>query len=60
MNHHFDFIAPFYDRAIPFARLEKMLDVLDLPCEGWLLDAGGGTGRVRRAGLVARTGSTQG
>jgi ubiquinone/menaquinone biosynthesis C-methylase UbiE len=49
MNHHFDFIAPFYDRAIPFARLEKMLDVLDLPCEGWLLDAGGGTGRVALA-----------
>lgn len=46
MNHHFDWIAPFYDRAIPFARLEKMLEVLALPCGGTLLDAGGGTGRV--------------
>ncbi|PKN91775.1 MAG: methyltransferase type 11 [Chloroflexi bacterium HGW-Chloroflexi-6] len=46
MNHHFDFIAPFYDRAIPFSRLEKMVEVLALPCEGRLLDAGGGTGRV--------------
>jgi len=46
MNHHFDWIAPFYDRAIPFARLEKMLGVLSLPCDGTLLDAGGGTGRV--------------
>lgn len=46
MNHHFDWVAPFYDRAIPFARLEKMLEVLALPAEGWLLDAGGGTGRI--------------
>lgn len=46
MNHHFDWVAPFYDRAIPFARLEKMLEVLALPCNGCLLDAGGGTGRV--------------
>lgn len=46
MNHHFDFIAPFYDRAIPFARLEKMLEILALPCDGFLLDAGGGTGRI--------------
>lgn len=45
MNHHFDFIAPFYDRAIPFSRLKKMLEVLALPAAGRLLDAGGGTGR---------------
>ncbi len=49
MNHHFDWIAPFYDRAIPFSRLQKMLDVLSLPCDGTLLDAGGGTGRVAAA-----------
>ncbi len=46
---HFDFAAPFYDRAIPFSRLEKMLEVLDLPVSGTLLDAGGGTGRVAAA-----------
>jgi ubiquinone/menaquinone biosynthesis C-methylase UbiE len=49
MNHHFDWIAPFYDRALPFSRLEKMLNVLSLPCDGFLLDAGGGTGRVASA-----------
>jgi demethylmenaquinone methyltransferase/2-methoxy-6-polyprenyl-1,4-benzoquinol methylase len=49
MNHHFDLIAPWYDRAIPFARLEKMLELLALPCDGTLLDAGGGTGRVASA-----------
>jgi ubiquinone/menaquinone biosynthesis C-methylase UbiE len=49
MNHHFDWIAPLYDRALPFSRLERMLDVLSLPCDGILLDAGGGTGRVASA-----------
>lgn len=46
---HFEFLAPFYDRVIRFDRLEKMLDVLALPAEGTLLDAGGGTGRVAEA-----------
>ena len=49
MNSHFDWIARFYDRAIPFTRLEQMLKVLDLPHVGTLLDAGGGTGRVAEA-----------
>jgi demethylmenaquinone methyltransferase/2-methoxy-6-polyprenyl-1,4-benzoquinol methylase len=49
MNSHFNLLAPFYDRVIPFVRLEQMLRVLDLPCEGSLLDAGGGTGRVAEA-----------
>ena len=49
MNSHFNFLAPFYDRAIPFARLEQTLKVLDLPHAGNLLDAGGGTGRVAEA-----------
>ena len=49
MNSHFNFLAPFYDRAIPFARLEQTLKVLDLPHAGTLLDAGGGTGRVAAA-----------
>ena len=46
MNSHFNFLAPFYDRVLPFARLEQTLKVLDLPHAGILLDAGGGTGRV--------------
>lgn len=49
MNSHFNFLAPFYDRAIPFTRLEQTLKVLDLPHSGILLDAGGGTGRVADA-----------
>lgn len=49
MNSHFNLIAPIYDRVIPFARLEQMLKVLDLPHAGCLLDAGGGTGRVAHA-----------
>lgn len=49
MNSHFNFLAPFYDRAIPFQRLEQTLKVLDLPHAGSLLDAGGGTGRVAEA-----------
>ena len=46
MIDHFGLVAPFYDRAIPFGRLEKMVELIGLPVEGRLLDAGGGTGRV--------------
>jgi len=49
MNSHFNLIASIYDRAIPFTRLERTLEVLDLPHTGTLLDAGGGTGRVAEA-----------
>ena len=60
MFDHFDFLAPIYDHAIPFSRLELMLKMVALPVDGLLLDAGGGTGRVAsalrpyvRAALVA-------
>lgn len=43
---HFGLIAPFYDRAIPLRYAEKIVAALDLPVQGALLDAGGGTGRV--------------
>jgi len=46
---HFDLLAPIYDRAIRFSRLERMLDFVNLPADGLLLDAGGGTGRVAAA-----------
>ena len=49
MNSHFNLLAPFYDRVIPFTRLDQMLRVLDLPHPGSLLDVGGGTGRVAEA-----------
>ena len=49
MNSHFNLLAPFYDQVIQFTDLDKMLQVLDLPNAGILLDAGGGTGRVALA-----------
>jgi len=54
---HFDLAAPFYERLIPPRLPEKLIELLDLPVVGRLLDAGGGTGRVtqffhRRAGQV--------
>ncbi len=45
-NIHFDFIASVYDRVIGPPDLSRLQAVLDLPTAGWLLDAGGGTGRV--------------
>lgn len=49
MFDHFDLLAPLYDRAIPFSRLDWMLKTVNLPVDGLLLDAGGGTGRVAAA-----------
>lgn len=46
---HFDFIAPFYDRAVPLRNSEIITGLVDCPASGILLDAGGGTGRVSSA-----------
>lgn len=46
---HFDFLAPFYDRVIKMGDKERLIELLDLPAKGPLLDAGGGTGRVTQA-----------
>ena len=43
---HFGFIARWYDRTSPFTNRQKMVDVCNLPADGYLLDLGGGTGRV--------------
>ena len=43
---HFDFLAPIYDRAIPFKGLNEWLIHLDPTSDGKMLDIGGGTGRV--------------
>jgi ubiquinone/menaquinone biosynthesis C-methylase UbiE len=43
---HFGFLAASYERLITAAVPEKMMEILDLPENGVLLDAGGGTGRV--------------
>jgi ubiquinone/menaquinone biosynthesis C-methylase UbiE len=59
INRHFDLLAPLYDRLIAPPdpdRLRALLDLPDLhapPAAGWMLDAGGGTGRVS-AELCAR------
>ena len=56
INIHFDFIASIYDRVIAPPDASRLQAVLNLPMDGWLLDAGGGTGRVASGlrGLVGR------
>ena len=44
MLHHFDIIAPFYDRVIQKLDLKRLISLLKLPAKGLMLDAGGGTG----------------
>ncbi|MDH7486154.1 MAG: methyltransferase domain-containing protein [Anaerolineae bacterium] len=43
---HFRLIAPHYDRFFTYQRDEHLPELLQCSGEGWLLDAGGGTGRV--------------
>ncbi len=43
---HFGFLAPFYERFIKPGISENLLDLLNPPATGILLDAGGGTGRI--------------
>jgi len=50
MLDHFDILAPVYDRLIGPPDPARLTALLRLPTDGWLLDAGGGTGRVA-AGL---------
>jgi demethylmenaquinone methyltransferase/2-methoxy-6-polyprenyl-1,4-benzoquinol methylase len=46
MFDHFAFVAPIYDKIIRFLDVDKLKGLLELPINGRLLDAGGGTGRV--------------
>jgi len=46
---HFGILAPYYDRVIRLRNAQQMIDILALPAQGALLDAGGGTGRVTQA-----------
>jgi demethylmenaquinone methyltransferase/2-methoxy-6-polyprenyl-1,4-benzoquinol methylase len=48
-NRHFDGIAFAYDRLLGQPRATELVELLALPVRGWLLDAGGGTGRVAAA-----------
>ena len=53
---HFRFFAPFYDRVFDGDSMPRRIaSPLNLPVAGWLLDAGGGTGRVSQA-VAAQTG----
>lgn len=46
MLDHFDLIASIYDRLIGPPDTGRLQQMLQLPTAGWLLDGGGGTGRV--------------
>ena len=46
MNLHFDLLASSYDRLIAPPDPARLRTLLRLPIAGWLLDVGGGTGRV--------------
>ncbi len=46
MFDHFDILAPVYERVIGPPDPARLKRLLRLPTDGWLLDAGGGTGRV--------------
>jgi ubiquinone/menaquinone biosynthesis C-methylase UbiE len=43
---HFGFLSPIYDHLIRPKDPASILEMLDLPKDGRLLDAGGGTGRI--------------
>ena len=46
---HFGLLAPFYERFIQLREPDKLIQRLNLPVGGAVLDAGGGTGRVSAA-----------
>lgn len=46
---HFSYLAPFYERVIRLGKVDEFIQRVALPTSGWLLDAGGGTGRVAQA-----------
>ncbi len=43
---HFDILAPFYDRLLSPPEEGTLVNLLELPEEGVILDAAGGTGRI--------------
>lgn len=49
MRTYFDWLAPIYDRLLGPPDPGRWRDLLKLPCDGYLLDAGGGTARVSAA-----------
>lgn len=55
-NFLFDILAPFYDHVISPKEDGIFTAPLNLPIQGWMLDAGGGTGRSS-ANLVEQVGN---
>ncbi len=43
---HFGILAPFYERFFPPGFPERLITLVNMPAQGVVLDAGGGTGRV--------------
>lgn len=46
IQNHFDFLAPIYDRLFRPPEEGALLALTELPENGHILDAGGGTGRI--------------
>lgn len=46
---HFGWLAPFYDRLIKPRQEDPLHEIVGLPITGYLLDAGGGTGRIAQS-----------
>ncbi len=46
--NHFDLIAPYYEKIIPSANIEELIQIGNFPIEGFVLDIGGGTGRIAK------------
>jgi hypothetical protein len=45
---HFGLLAPYYDRVIKPGDKNWLFEIIGLPAPGFLLDAGGGTGRITK------------
>jgi ubiquinone/menaquinone biosynthesis C-methylase UbiE len=43
---HFDIIAPYYEKVIRANDASRLIALMRLPIEDYVLDAGGGTGRI--------------
>jgi len=43
---HFKLLAPIYDKVISNGNFDRLIGLADIPFDGYVLDLGGGTGRV--------------
>jgi ubiquinone/menaquinone biosynthesis C-methylase UbiE len=53
---HFGWVAPYYEKVNHLHDVKKLIELLELPTRGLLLDAGGGTGRIAQM-LVGQVGA---